>query len=744
LGTYAVTASTTNSVSFRPSSYAELSLLNTSAGLTVDIAPSGSGQSPIIEFSAFKIVTGFLKAPGSNNLVLNLNTNSLAQSPSYSVEFLDSSRNVLQTLTGVTASNSTLTVDLSSLQASVASAYDGGGIYVSLTNSQNQSLPGAYYTNANDIGALNDFYDGTQLQGQLALAGQGLVNVQKDLGFLSSPNVDVPYVARFATEIPFAHTLSITRLLGGYTQASVEQICGNSIGTTSFASSCAPVSEPWSLDYVVKAGSTFSYQTPLMLDRISPYIAAGYSPGDMTLVLINVPWALSSDAAPQNGSACVPQSTGGSLGTWGQCNPPASYAQWGVAIARLATDLQGSYQAGAANFTFEIGDEYDQSSTFNGQSSDFYDLYETAYKSIKSVLPAAPVVAGDFTAACYASASTNAAGCVYDSKAFLSREIGLGDAPPNLNRSLNMFWDTTPTPYPSAAVSGAATSVVYVTGAATNQLPLQIHQFGFLHMPWGSVGSNGGTSVASVEANWEFQALMGLKQNLPNLSRVFNWGGFATINDGVSLNFLEGAGYIRTIMDNHQGAELYMLPVTAGNLPAGNEVLAVAMVEGNSFQIIVSNVDVVPVNSNLATLQPDAPAKLSITIPAAWLGTTNWSYLRYSSALVDNVFAQVKRDYAAAGILDANFAQCAICFSDPITMTTNQAAAETLLVNNWTSSSNYVQTMQNTLKWNSVTSLNSSKQLNIDQNGVTHAFSQSGGTLTVTIGANEMLVLNPN
>jgi hypothetical protein len=77
-------------------------------------------------------------------------------------------------------------------------------------------------------------------------------------------------------------------------------------------------------------------------------------------------------------------------------------------------------------------------------------------------------------------------------------------------------------------------------------------------------------------------------------------------------------------------------------------------------------------------------------------------------------------------------------------MTTNQAAAETLLVNNWTSSSNYVQTMQNTLKWNSVTSLNSSKQLNIDQNGVTHAFSQSGGTLTVTIGANEMLVLNPN
>ena len=243
--------------------------------------------------------------------MLNLNTNSLAQSPSYSVEFLDSSQKLLQTLTGVTASNSTLTVDLSSLQANVASAYAGGGIYVSLTNSQNQSLPGAYYTNAHDIGVLNDFYDSTQLQGQLALAGQGLVNIQKDLRYLSSPNVDVPYVARFATEIPFAHTLSITRLLGGYTQASVELLCGDGVGTKSFASYCARVSEPLSLDYVVRAGSTFSYQTTLMLSRISPYITAGYSPGEMSLVLINVPWALSSNGAPQNGSTCIPQSTGG-------------------------------------------------------------------------------------------------------------------------------------------------------------------------------------------------------------------------------------------------------------------------------------------------------------------------------------------------------------------------------------------------------------------------------------------------
>jgi hypothetical protein len=138
---------------------------------------------------------------------------------------------------------------------------------------------------------------------------------------------------------------------------------------------------------------------------------------------------------------------------------------------------------------------------------------------------------------------------------------------------------------------------------------------------------------------------------------------------------------------------------------------------------------------------------LTITVPTSWLGTTNWSYLRYSSAMVDNVFAQIKRDFANAqpqSILETNFSQCAVCFSDPMSMATDATAARTILTNNWTSSSNYAQTMQNSLKWNLVTSVNAENQLNIDQNGVTHAFSQSGGILGVTIGANEMLVLKPN
>ena len=465
----------------------------------------------------------------------------------------------------------------------------------------------------------------------------------------------MPYVARFANEVPFAHTLAITRFLGGYTQAAATLFCATVPGGSALESYCTPGINPWSLDYVISSGGSFSYQSQLMLGRISPYVGAGYAPGDMTLVLINVPWAMASSAGPQNGSACTLQTTGGSLGIWGQCNPPANTSQWGSAISQLAADLLGVYPSGAADFRYEIGDEYDQSSTFNGQSSDFYALYENAYQSVRTALPSASVAAGDFSGSCYDSAATGASGCVYDSQAFYSREKGNGSLPAYVARSLNSFWDTNPTPYPSKAAALAATSFAYVGAPAGT--PLEIHQFGLLNQPWGAAG----TQVSSIQANWEFQALMGLKQNLPGLARVYNWGGFATVRGAGAISFLEGAGYVRMILDNHQGAELYRLPVTSPALPAGNELMAVAIVEGNGFQIVLSNTDVVAVNANLALMQPDPPVPLSITLPAAWPAVSGWSYLRYSQAAVDNVFAQAKSDLANASpaILDPDFAACA-------------------------------------------------------------------------------------
>ena len=358
------------------------------------------------------------------------------------------------------------------------------------------------------------------------------------------------------------------------------------------------------------------------------------------------------------------------------------------------------------------------------------------------MLPGASLSVGDFTSACVDSATRRTSACVYDSKNFFAREVANGTTPAYIARSLNLYWDTNPTSYPSVAVAESVSAYAYVGSAVPTQLPAEIHQFGLLHMPWGATS----TQVSSVQANWEFQTLMGLKQSLPSIARVDNWGGFASVaNGGNPINLLEGTGYIRMILDNHQGAELYRLPVASQALPAGNELMAVALVEGNSYQIVLSNTDVVAVNSNLAQMRPDAPVQLSFTLPAAWPAAQGWSYLRNSQASVDNVFAQVKRDFANASpsILEAHFAACAVCFSDPLSMTTNVTAARAIVAANWSSGSNYLQTIQNSLKWHGVASRNAANQLNIDQNGVTHAFTQSGQTLNVTLGPNEMLVLRP-
>ena len=64
-------------------------------------------------------------------------------------------------------------------------------------------------------------------------------------------------------------------------------------------------------------------------------------------------------------------------------------------------------------------------------------------------------------------------------------------------------------------------------------------------------------------------------------------------------------------------------------------------------------------------------------------------------------------------------------------------------MSNFTNGSNYVGIMQNGLKWRGVKSMNNSGQLNIDSNGVTHNFGLNGNVITVTVGPNEMLVLQP-
>jgi hypothetical protein len=745
LGTYSAT-SAGNTITFRPNSVAELKLLRSNAGLRTSISPPGN-VTPIFEFTAIKAITGTSAVAKGDRLelLIHLNGNPSFRSFFYTITFLGvPNHRKLGVVANVSTTNPVLlSIDLSRLPA-VAEAYNSEGVFLQIVNAGGVQLNGEYYAQSGDFGMLDNFYRATQLQDTWTLLGQNLLNVQSALSYLFSPAVDVPYLPKFganSTEIPFADTFVITHFLGGNTEGAVSPICADA----AYRSYCDPV-ESWSLDYLVSNNSKLSYQSALVYDRLNPYLNAGYQPDDITIGLDNVPWAIASSAPPQNDSMCMPQSgLAGTVGFYGDCNPPASFTTWRQLVSHLIGDLTAEYGAKAAQFNYEVGDEFDVTSTYNGGPNDFYNLYQSAFQAVQATFPNATVVPGDFSGegSCRYPYFTGPVipGCTYDTQAFLHHEIAERMVPKYIPRSANNFWDLNQAPTPTGTASDVINSYAYVQTDNGKVVP-EIHQFGFLDMPFGPMGDD----TSSLSANWDFQVLMQLKQRLPNIRRVFNWGGVESVpgTPAGDLNFLNGNGWMRMLFDNLQGSELYMLPVsTNGALPANNEVIAVAIVNGDNFWIFISNFDLPNRSSDLTKMQFDPPVQLEITLPAAWVtGHPAWNYLRYSESSVDNVFAQIKADFGP-DVLTTPFAKCSVCFTSPLTMSSDTKMTREILGANWTSGSNYVGIMQNSLKWRGVKTADNSGRLNIDNNRVTHNFSQSGNVITVTVGANEMLVVKP-
>jgi hypothetical protein len=742
LGTYSV-RSVGNTITFRPNSSFELKLLNSQQGLHTLVS---SAEDPVLAITAMNAVIATSSVPGEHELVLHLNGNPGFQSPSYTVLFLDAaSQQQIGVAPNVSPKNRVLlSIDLQSVPA-VARAYKSEGVFARILDAEGRQLNGEYYIHTGNFGMLDRFYRATQLQDNWTLLDQGLLNVQSGLYYLLADEVEVPYLPKFganSTEVPFADSFVITHFLGGNPESAVTPICEQPHYRNE--PYCSPA-EPWSLDYVFAGENRLLYQSSLVYDRLDPYLKAGYRPSDITVGLDNVPWAIASNAPPQNGSTCVQQQgLRGTLGFYGDCNPPGDFELWGKVVEHLTDDLTAAYGAEGAQFRYEVGDEFDDSSTYNGHPNDFYQLYQSAFGAVHATFPNASVVPGDFSGSgsCwYPYFSQNLiVGCTYDTRDFLRHEIAMGMVPDYVPRSLNAFWDINHEPTPSSFAVAAISSYKYVETGTKEVIP-EIHQFGFLDMPFGPVGDD----TSSLSANWDFQLLLRLKQGLPDIRRVFNWGGVEEVSS--AINFLNGNGWIREVFDNLQGWELFMLPVSYhGTLPPTNEVMAVAMVKENDFRVFISNFDLPTPSSDLSKMQFDPPVQLQVSLPAAWISTNpySWSYLRYSESPVDNVFAQIKIDYEQQpNVILSQFAQCSVCFSSPLTMASNTTTARNILTANWTSGSDYVGIMQNSLKWRSVTSVNQSGRLNIDTNGVTHDFKQNGNLIMVAVGADEMLVLKP-
>lgn len=525
------------------------------------------------------------------------------------------------------------------------------------------------------LGRLSPFYRATQLQGHLI--GSELLDIPD---YVLGPNIDLRYCKNPALkqEIPFADSFTINRFLGGYRADWLKKYgeWDASLGLRS-------------LDYVVRGDDgALEYRSDLIWRRLAPYLAAGYQPRNITITLANVPWDVAQH--PQQG-------------IWGQDKPPEDMAEWEHVITHFAKDLRVLIGHQADNIVFETGVEYDEKVSFDGSAEDFFNYYAATWRGLYSVLPRASLTPGEFTGLgeCVAGARQ----CVYDTKSFVEfakrNDFSLAYVP----RSLNSIF-TSRDPYPSAAIRRAIISYQRLPETVA-----EIHQFGLLGQPF---GIDYGSDPAAMQASWQFQTLMSLWQHI-RPRRVFHWGGFSQAGE---LLFLNGAGFLRLILDHYLGFDATMFRIEEGcanNSYPRDEIMAIGLSNPFSSAVVVSSFSATPTQIE---------RNIRISLPADFPRNSHnlRGMLRYRGS--DNVFSLIRSHLVNANNLKPEFANSPLSLADPITMAINQSRAHLMLRRNWFQ---YVDIMRRDLVWKAVSS---------------QTFIDSQSNLQTTLEANELQVIN--
>jgi len=522
-----------------------------------------------------------------------------------------------------------------------------------------------------DLGILQPFYRSTQLQGHLI--GLHLIEIPE---YLLGSDIDFPYRRKpgAAREIPFVDSFTINRFLGGYREDWLRQpeaSWDNNLGIRS-------------MDYVVRsADGSLRFRPELIERRLKPYLAVGYRPQDITLALENVPSDLAR--APE-------------FGNWGDRSPPADLRIWTEVISHFASDLKAYLGSAASAVSFKTGVEYDEKASFDGSSEDFFALYEATDRGLHTVLPGAALGPGEFTGLGECRVAT----CNYSTADFLryasAHRLTVSDVPRSLHAFLNR-----PNPWPSAAVERAVDSYARLPAGTI----AEIHQFGLMDQPFG-LGA-GAADPAAAQASWQFQTLMGLWQKL-HPRRVFHWGGVIQMGN---MEFLNGAGFLRLILDHYTGAHVFLLHPengSGGRQTGGTESLAATFTGIGKAALIVSS------------FSPEMSAAKHVarfTLPSG-LSSSSIRAIHYRAS--DNVFVRIRADLTNGGNLRREFSGCPMCLAPPAFMAVDLERARAIIASNYPA---YQAKMKETLRWRSG-----------DED-----VSLQGRTLSANLEANELLVV---
>jgi len=536
----------------------------------------------------------------------------------------------------------------------------------------------AQASEGHELDVLQPFYRGTQLQGHFF--GMGLQEIPD---YLTAPDVDLKYEKKpgMTREIPFVDSFSIVRFLGGYRDDWLRDfnLWDERLGRRS-------------LDYAIRrSDGSLQFRPEMIRGRLEPYLAAGYRPQDITIMLQNVPW----DLATKDGKPPV-------MTEWGRSSPPGDLNEWTRLIRQFALDLEAYLGDAASSVQFKTCGECDQKADFDGTAEEFFRYYETTDRALHSILPKAALSPGEFAST--GQCPPNAANCIYDTKDFLAfaarRHLEIAYVP----RSLLTFLDKPAAASPRLAAEGAVHSY--------ERLPpvlAEIHQFGLLDEPFGEYGRYG-SDAAAMQANWEFQVLMRLHESL-RPRRVFHWGG---VVGGGKMGFLNGSGFLRLVLDRYLGSRTDLLDAKdAGpSPPEAAEVMAAGFEKGGRTAVIVSS---------FSTHQGSKARSVTVDLPSGLLaGDARPKAIRYRQS--SNVYVLIREDLAADNNLKPEFASCALCLAAPLSMARDAGPARTMLWRHW---DRYVDAMKDNLRWRE------------DDSGI----ARDGRQLRVTLEPNELVVI---
>ena len=464
--------------------------------------------------------------------------------------------------------------------------------------------------------------------------------------YLCDTSLSFPYHKKpVPEEIPFCDHVTVVRLLGGWNPKWKHgEIAGG-----------RPV-ESYDLAYRGKDGR-IRYRWELLAPRLDHYVNNGY---DITIVLDNTPW-------------CFPKTP--EARSMGQAAPPADFAEWGAFVEALCRRLVHLYGFDTVNrWRFRMGTECLGKERFAGSQRDYFRLYDYASAAVKRVLPNAKF--GPFnlagkpdrpTISYYALADHCVGGVNYATRRMGTpldfAAVSIYTAP---SVSRGILRTTNPT-------FKAQQKIDFWNGLSRRQPELanvsrEVHEFGIL----GNEFNLGSGEPGARGAAWMFHVMMCLREG--GLAGFWHWGVLETINVGAKHQLLRGSGWLLSILEHTVGGEVYVLaprvtPLPQGAQPTSDDLRAIASYDravklkrpGRAFYKSIAVVQKTRTFIITSAYAEDRfvtqPVEVTVSLPKKLAKLDGPPRVReVALARTNAVYYCIRRDLAAAGLLDEKFA----------------------------------------------------------------------------------------